>query len=404
MPRPKKSKPNRSDNRFEYKLTTGKTLEGKLIRKSFYSQISMEDAKRQAQEWSTQKKAEELSGIQNIQSNKLFVDWAKVWLETYKRGKVKDSTYQNNYAIPLRLHLNPHFGMYHLEDIKPANIQEFFNLKSKDGCALETMKKMRVCLHSIFETAVENDLCRKNPVTRNISLVSNKEPEKKDTYAPEQVEIVREYAKTHPNGLPVILMLDTGISRSELLGLMWGDIDFQEKTMHINRGAADVKSSLSGKWEVVVGAPKNDFRRRVVPIDDEVVAMLQAKFEDRAMLVNGSRRKKIKPTLTLPDFIFPSAKGEVYSPNNWSIRVFNRFMDDLQEAHPEIPKLSPHELRHTFATNMRNNGADLFALALIMGHADFDMLYKRYAHIDLQSLRKAMSHKLKTDDKLTTKG
>ena len=51
MPRPKKELPNHAGGLYEVKITTGKTIDGKLIRKSFYSSISKEDARRQADQW-----------------------------------------------------------------------------------------------------------------------------------------------------------------------------------------------------------------------------------------------------------------------------------------------------------------------------------------------------------------
>ncbi|KAF5044682.1 hypothetical protein DSECCO2_489170 [anaerobic digester metagenome] len=134
MPRPKKKAPNRSDNRYEYKMTIGRDMDGKAIRKSFYSSVGVDDAKEQAKQWEIDQKAAEQSGEAFIATHKTFGQWAPVWLETYKKGRVKGSTYYNNYEIPLRVHLLPYFSAMRLEDIKPVNIQRFF--KSKAGSAL----------------------------------------------------------------------------------------------------------------------------------------------------------------------------------------------------------------------------------------------------------------------------
>ena len=69
-------------------------------------------------------------------------------------------------------------------------------------------------------------------------------------------------------------------------------------------------------------------------------------------------------------------------------------MRDMQEFYAEqgidIPKLTPHELRHTRATLWVNSGANLFAVANVLGHADLQMLRKRYAHSDVESTRKLL--------------
>ena len=185
-------------------------------------------------------------------------------------------------------------------------------------------------------------------------------------------------------------MLKTGISRSELLGLTWSNIDFDNRFISIRHGVADVKDTATNKWTVVIGEPKNDFRKRDVPINSELVEMLKVKYNTREMKVDGSRRKKIEPKSILPEYVFPDNRGQAYSPKNWSVRVFDTFMADLTAAKPAIPALNAHELRHTFATILKNDDVDLFLLAKLMGHADFNMLYKRYAHTDIEQLRKAL--------------
>lgn len=107
-----------------------------------------------------------------------------------------------------------------------------------------------------------------------IKLTSNKKASEKRTYTKEQSELVLKYSTTHRFGLGINLMLEYGISRSELLGLMWCDIDFDNKLMYINRGVTDVQNANTGKMQIVIGEPKNDFRKRVIPIKDETVNLL----------------------------------------------------------------------------------------------------------------------------------
>lgn len=66
----------------------------------------------------------------------------------------------------------------------------------------------------------------------------------------------------------------------------------------------------------------------------------------------------------------------------------------------DIPILHSHELRHTRATLWINNGANLFAVADVLGHADLKMLRKRYAHSDVESTRELLKID-EADEKLT---
>lgn len=387
MARPKKEPPTRKDGLYEYKLLVGRTLDGKRIRKSFYSSISKEDAKRQAEEYKIAAAVARQTNETLLLKDVGFRDWAEKWLKTYKKGAVKGNTYRNNYESIIRLHLIPHFGSADLRDIKPIDIQRFLDAKAKDYSA-ESLKKMRVCLFSIFEAAIENDLCPKNPVTRNIKIKTNNQPVEKRTYTQKQYDIVLEFAKTHPDGLPIMVLLETGITRSELLGLRWCDIDFDNNVIYVKQGTVEMQDPESGKWETVSGGLKNAYRARYIPVKKFLIDALRIK--PRTIEVGGNKRKKRPPTIVAPELVFHDAKGGALNPNNWYTRVYQPFMEELTEKHPDIPALTPHELRHTRATLWKDAGIDIFTIAKLMGHADLDMLSKRYAHNNVDSLKKAL--------------
>ena len=90
------------------------------------------------------------------------------------------------------------------------------------------------------------------------------------------------------------------------------------------------------------------------------------------------------------EYIFHSSTGGMLSPTNWYKRNYKTFMASVIAQHPEIPFLTPHELRHTRATLWKDAGVDLFSIAKLIGHADLDMLAKRYAHNNVETLRKAL--------------
>lgn len=231
-----------------------------------------------------------------------------------------------------------------------------------------------MALNKIFEYAVLNDLCAKNPVTM-IKITSSKKSQEKKTYTKEQCELVLKYAKLHRFGIEIHMMLEYGISRSELLGLMWDDIDFDNGIMYINRGVTDVQNADTGKMEVVIGEPKNDFRKRVIPIKKETIDFLESRKNDSKFSICDS-------------------KNTVCSPRTWSRRHFDIFMRDMHEYYQkegiDIPMLHPHELRHTRATIWVNDGENIFAVADVLGHSDLKMLRKRYAHADAESVRKML--------------
>ena len=145
--------------------------------------------------------------------------------------------------------------------------------------------------------------------------------------------------------------------------------------MHIRRGVTDVQNAFTGKMEVVIGEPKNDFRKRDISLFSETAELLKT-------YQNGS------------EYVICNSNKKVCSPRTWSRRHYDVFMKDMhkyyQEKGIEIPELNPHELRHTRASIWVNGGENIFAVADVLGHSDLKMLRKRYAHSDVESTRKLL--------------
>lgn len=384
---PKKKGTLRCDNQYEFKGKIGETIDGKVIRKSFYSPTSQSEARKKYDEYIVQKEiSERVEKYQRL--NCTFEEWALIWLEIYKKGKCKDNTYTGTFETPVKKHLMPFFGSRIIRVIKPLDIQMFFDDKSKT-CSLEYLRKFRACLFSIFDTAIENEYCDRNPVTRNTKLVSSIPAPQKKVWTESEYEKAIKVIKAHPKGLSVWLMAETGISRSELLGIGRNAVDCKNRIIPITRGTVELKDSETGYYTVVSDGLKNKYRRRIIPIaDDELLNALAAVPE--TICIGGNKKKGVSPTPIKPEFLFCATNGKALNPSNWSKRVFAEVMDAVVSAHPEIPRLTPHELRHTRATLWKNDKVDLFSLARLLGHCDLDMLAKRYAHDDIDAVKAAL--------------
>lgn len=136
MPR---KKPTRKDNRYEYKTTIGRDIHGKPLRKSFYSTVSLTDAKQKAEEYRVASEVSARTGEAFVPSTGRFTDWARKWLRTYKQPFVDVNTYELTYVSLVEGHLIPYFGAARLSDIRPADIQAYFATKTE--CLESRLKK-----------------------------------------------------------------------------------------------------------------------------------------------------------------------------------------------------------------------------------------------------------------------
>lgn len=361
MGRPKKEKPNHG-NVYEVKVTIGKNFDGSLIRKSFYSTVSKADARAKAEQYKISQAVQEITGEAPEPHRMTFETWAYKWLETCKKGTVKEHTYQFTYKSNVDKYLIPFFGKALLTDIRQIDIQRYFNeVRTETGepLAKSTMDKQKIILKSMFDAAIDNDLCYKNPV-KAIKYQQTAAKAERRTYTREEAEKLECYAKAHEQ-YGVVIMLETGIRRSELVGLRWEDIDTDQKLIHIQQAVTQTKGKL------LIGPPKSASSVRWIPISTEFAVWLNSLPHTGRYVIGGDTPRS------------PYSYASAYS------RFMEKASDELG-----IPALSPHELRHTFGTLLREAGVDIYTIQRVMGHSDISVTSSVYVHNDIDVLRKQM--------------
>ncbi len=294
-----------------------------------------------------------------------------------KKGSVKNSTYNFTYQIPVEKYIMPYFGRKNISAIRRNDV-ELYLKKTKKRYDLkdETIRKHYICLNQIFNNAFQNGWINRNPCV-GIKFHTTQKSDKR-TYTDEEALLVLEYCQYHRFGIDVHLLLTYGMSRSELLGIRWEDVDVDNAIIEINQGVVEAKNPDTGKTEVVIGEPKNEFRRRSIPIYATTIELLK---QHRCNRPNS-------------EYVICNTRGGVISPSTWDDRHYKVFMSDMMAYYKsydiDVPKLNPHELRHTRTSIWVNSDVNLFAVATVMGWADLKMLRKRYAHPDIEKIREAL--------------
>lgn len=364
----------KTKTRYETKVTIGKKPDGQLIRKSFYSTKSMADARKIAKAWMAEYKAEQLVGI--IEDNKpkevSMASWAQQWLDVYKSGRVKVTTFNSSYERPVRLYIIPYFKNTNIADVLPVDIQKFISTleceKSKSLC-----DKVMLCLNGIFETAVDNGLCQRNPC-RNIKVTTQSVQLKrghKRVYTQEQVQSILSFAKTHKYGLSIQILLENGLRVSELLGLQWEDFDLNNKTMIVQRAVTDD----NGKT-IISDILKSDTSYRILPISDSLVEAILSRRNNDSGFIHKSTKSPYK---VLNNKAFTNKRYATF------FKGYKNYIAD-----PEFVVLTPHELRHTCGTVLYERTHDIYAVSKFLGHSSIDITSKYYVHSNVEQLRNSL--------------
>lgn len=400
MARP--AKKTRKDGLCEIKRTVT-YYDGVRKRESFYSPVSKADAERKYNARQHEVDVNKIRSDGRVCGQPVtrptrgltVAEMAESWLTVYKQGQVRNNTYETSSASPVRNHIIPYFKGRLAEDVTSEDIKRFFLIKAQprgraeDGVSRSLLNKLRYALICMYDEVVYNGQCPRNPA-RRVKLPACKSRKERPTYTQQQRDTVLKYAMLHPLGASVYLMLKTGITRSELLGLCPDDLDATLRQLSICRGITESKNPVTGKYELTQANPKTEYRARVLPIDQETVGVIQA--IPLVIPVGGNKRKHVLPTPTRVKYLIHDSKGNAMRPGNWYKRVYQPFMASMHANYPDIPVLTPHELRHTFATLAHDNGVDLLDLIKLMGHADEKMLAKLYAHTNIDTIRKALGY------------
>jgi integrase len=174
--------------------------------------------------------------------------------------------------------------------------------------------------------------------------------------------------------------LYSGLRISELLGLVWADVDFAT-------GLIQVRAQLSR-------AHRGEPARRIPPKTPASVREipLLPQLADRLI---AHRRET--PFASATDWVFATSRGTPYGVRNVARRVLTKAADDAGLNDGEGPGLRFHDLRHTFASHLIVDlGLDVAQVSRILGHASITITLDVYTHLfddarHAQEIRKRMA-------------
>lgn len=376
---------------YRFSVYLGRTPEGKLIKKTMTwkppSALTPTKAKKaaeiKAQNWEREIKSEVAGNADppapptaskpepRKDSFVTFIN--SVWLPLEIEGSDRKPRTVAFYKAMLKT-LNPYFQEMVLQEITSIDIQKYLRYlrkeyKGKRGIGLtpKTVHHHYNMLLLIFSYAKRQKLIAENPMDSIKSPKKEKKPV--DAFSKEQAQ---QFLEALENAEPdfrcmMLLLLTTGLRRGELCGLQWRDFDFEEGTVTVNRNV-----SYTPGAGITVGTPKTANGFRTIPVIPSVLAAVK---ELRATAKSDEGQA----------FIFPHKDDPLSARSPESVtRRLRRF-----NARYELPDFSPHDLRHSCATLLLANGADIKSVQQILGHADASTTLDFYVRPDMTQMRRA---------------
>ena len=204
--------------------------------------------------------------------NILYFDYLKLWIEKVK-SNLELTTYTShlqmiNSRIKNYFTLNP----IKLLELEPIHIQNFYDILLADGLKPTTVIRYHAIIRKSLDYAFKNDLIVNNPadkvkrLKKNIFVGS--------FYSENELNILFEKSKNDSLHLVILLTAFYGLRRSEVLGLKWSAIDFENKTITIKHTIVEVK--IKGTNRILTkDRTKTNGSHRTLPLTDEIIVALE---------------------------------------------------------------------------------------------------------------------------------
>ncbi|MCZ6873511.1 MAG: site-specific integrase [bacterium] len=362
----------RSDGRWVASITIGRDpTTGKPKRAWFYGKTRKEAAEKLA------KALREKQQGTFVSPHKLTVGtWLDTWLWEYKKPRLRPITF-DSYEMLVRHHLKPSLGHIALRDLPPEHVQRFYNERKKLGLSARTVRYLHTVLHGALTQAEKNQL-----VARNVSKLTERPPEeRKDmhTYTMDQVaEQLLPAIKDERLFAVILLAFMTGLRRGELLALRWRDIDLEKDILRVRQTLVRAKDHEIGKSRLIFQEPKTQKSRRTIPIPDQCITALK-----RYKVQQAQEKLLLGQAYEDHGLVFCQPDGKPIDPRN-----FARYFDKLIKQ-AGLPKISPHDARHTFATLMMELGESPKTVQEMLGHSRVAITLDIYSHVSLELEKKA---------------
>lgn len=350
---------------------------GKTIRRRAASRAQAE-AKREAL---TRQRDDGLNVQAAAQTLESFVN---LWWERSPKEKGLAPKTLNDYRATIERYLLPDWGTYRLEEFE-ANVTLVLDMQSslRRAYSAATAQRAIAKLSMLFNAAVRWRLMRINPVI----LVREDLPVYQRTEAtpltPEQTIALLDAVEGQRGGVIYHLALILGLRLGELLGLQWTDIDWEARTLTIERQVQEIGGKVTLRHTT-----KTTAGRRILPLPPRLLARLAHLHETQGESL----------------LLVPSDNGTMKSPSNferqWRGGLTRRYtkkdgtaststLIGIRQKAGLPASVKFHHLRHTVATRLMEQGTPDEIRDAIMGHGKRG-IRAHYAHATLAAMHAAL--------------
>ena len=329
-------------------------LDGKRISKSFHSQ-------KESSDWLKKMRGLVDDGLTFNNTRLTVNEFMDSWITTIKTTRRK-STW-THYESLTRRYIKPALGNVRLLNLRSEQVQFFYNDLQERGVSIYTIDKIHTAFHAALEHALRLGMINRNPA--HYVRPPKVTPKEMAILTDSQASAFLVTLQGHRWEALFHLAIVTGARQMELLGLKWTDVDWLRKTLKIER-----QLERPGGNGVQFSSPKTKNGRRTIDLGKRSMEVLRTHYEKQQEL-----RKAAGENWSENGLIFTTNNGTPIHPRNL-LRDFKILLEDAG-----LPQIRFHDLRHTAASLMLNNGIPVIIVSRRLGHAKASITLDVYGHL-----------------------
>ena len=305
-----------------------------------------------------------------ITANVKFETFAEQWFEEYAKLNLRSTSYERMKQLTHRVY--PAIGHMRMDRITGRHIQQFVNDLLLNGKSLKTGRPLsrKTAVHhlsfisDVFSYALRMDVVNDNPCRK--VTIPKAETKEKNIYTLEELEQLLTLLETAPlkYRLFFTMVLYTGFRRSEMLGLEWKDIDWDNRIISVRRTSN--YTSERGIYTDTTKTKKSQRSRRYPQLIFDFLQAYKAEQDEE--------RAKIGNKWIDHDRIFVKWNG--LPMNNGTPYLW---LDEFCEEH-NLPFYGLHSFRHAHASILIHAGVDVATVSADLGHSTSVTTLGIYVH------------------------
>lgn len=368
-----------SNGKFRGQLTIGYNENGTPKRKSFIGKTKKEVSDKMKTFY-----VDNNRGLLPTDDKITLSQWFYTWLFTYRIHDLKPSSFERYEGLYRNYIEFSSIGKIKLMDLRTHHIQAYYNsLVSEEGKSPSTIKTINKCLKSCLNQALKEGYVAKNYCTI-ITLPKDSESPK-DTINVFTLEEQQRFMKeciNNKNGMLYILALGTGLRLGEILALRWTDINLKENYININKALKStyiIDNKGNREFTVIEQPPKTKNSIRTVPLNNNLIDLL-LEHRKKQMIERDSNIDIYFDN----NLVFSTPQGNYLSESN----VRKSFKRVLKKCN--LNDFRFHDLRHTFATRLFENGIPPKTVQSLLGHSNISTTLNIYTHVMKDTKDKAI--------------